>query len=116
MPVTAWNRLIRYVSAQDGEVHYGEPIVSDTDDIDDLAQKGELKVKVLEGPSAVLAKPNGKEDQVKTLLGPLTPAEVPIVRCIGINYKTHSTSPTVMLKSCKPPYRDVLPYFVRNRN
>jgi hypothetical protein len=91
-PVTAWKRLIRYTSAKDGNVRYGEPIVNDKDDIDALAQSGSLKVKILEGPTAVLAKPTGEEDEVKTLLGPLTSAEVPFVRCLGLNYKEHSKS------------------------
>jgi hypothetical protein len=92
MAPVAWKRLIRYTSAKDGKVHYGEPIVNDNDDIDALAQSGNLKVKILEGPTAVSAKPTGEEDEVKTLLGPLTSAEVPIVRAIGLNYNTHSKS------------------------
>ena len=92
-PITAWKRLIRYVSAKDGSSKYGEPIVSeDKPDIDALAQKGGLKVKVLSGESPLLAKPTGEEDEVKQLLGPLTPKDVPIVRCVGLNYRTHSMS------------------------
>jgi hypothetical protein len=90
-PLTAWKRLIRYVST-DGSIKYGEPIVSDekNPDIDALAQKGGLKVKVLGGDNPILAKPTGEEDEVKQLLGPLTPKDVPIVRCVGLNYRTHS--------------------------
>ncbi|KAK0933122.1 hypothetical protein LTR48_001638 [Friedmanniomyces endolithicus] len=88
--LTQWDRLIRYVSATDGKTKYGEPIVSgDKPDIDDLAQKGGLKVKVLEGPTPIQAAPTGEEDEVKQLLGPLTPEDVSIVRCTGLNYKTH---------------------------
>ncbi|KAK4626559.1 Fumarylacetoacetate hydrolase domain-containing protein 2 [Fulvia fulva] len=108
MGVTSWDRLIRYVSAKDGEVKYGEPIVSDSKpDIDALAQKGGLKVNVLEGPTPVEAKQTGEEDEVKELLGPLTPRDVPIIRCIGLNYKTHiletgfdlPENPTLFVKS-----------------
>lgn len=91
--LTAWNRLIRYVSAKDGSIRYGEPIVSeDKPDIDALALKGGLRVKVLEGENPIVAKPTGEEDEVKQggLLGPLTPKDVPIVRCVGLNYRTHS--------------------------
>ncbi|KAF1825613.1 uncharacterized protein K489DRAFT_393336 [Dissoconium aciculare CBS 342.82] len=102
-----WKRLIRYTSAKDGNVRYGEPIVNDKDDIDALAQSGSLKVKILEGPTAVLAKPTGEEDEVKTLLSPLTSAEVPFVRCLGLNYKEHiletgfdlPENPTIFIKS-----------------
>ncbi len=89
--LTKWDRLIRYVSTKDGKTKYGEPIVSgDKPDIDELAQKGGLKVKVLEGPTPTQAAPTGEEDEVKQLLGPLTPEDVSIVRCTGLNYKTHS--------------------------
>ena len=89
--LTQWDRLVRYVSAKDGKVRYGEPIVSDSKpDIDELAQKGGLKVKVLEGATPLQAVPTGEEDEVKELLGPLTPKDVPIIRCTGLNYKTHS--------------------------
>lgn len=90
-PITAWSRLVRYVSAKDGSIKYGEPIVSEEKpDIDALAQSGKLKVKVLEGANPIVAKPTGQEDEVKQLLGPLTPKDVPIVRCVGLNYRTHS--------------------------
>lgn len=90
-PLTSWNRLIRYVSKSDGQIHYGEPIVEGQNpDIDGLAQSGKLKVKVLQGSTPFNAKLTGKDDEVAQLLGPLTPNDVPVVRCIGINYKTHS--------------------------
>ena len=90
--LTSWDRFVRYESAKDGKVRYGEPIVSDSKpDIDQLAQDGKLEVKVLEGPNPLQAKPTGEQDQVKKLLGPLTPQDVPIIRCTGLNYKTHST-------------------------
>ena len=90
-PLTSWDRLVRYVSAKDGNVYYGEPIVYDSKpDIDQLAQDGKLEVKVLDGPNPLQAKPTGEQDTVKQLLGPLTPKDVPIIRCVGLNYKTHS--------------------------
>lgn len=95
--LTSWDRLVRYISAKDGKIHYGEPIVSDSKpDIDQLAQDGKLEVKVLDGPNPLQAKPTGDQDTVKQLLGPLTPKDVPIIRCVGLNYKTHSKlSPVV---------------------
>jgi hypothetical protein len=92
-PLTAWKRLVRYVSAQDGSIKYGEPIVPPNEkypDIDALAQYNSLRVRVLAGDSFISAKPTGEEDEVKQLLGPLTPKDVPIVRCVGLNYRTHS--------------------------
>ena len=90
-PITAWDRLVRYISAKDDKIRYGEPIVSDSrPDIDQLAQDGKLEVKILEGDHPLSAKPTGEQDKVKQLLGPLTPKDVPIIRCTGLNYMTHS--------------------------
>ena len=87
----SWDRLVRYVSAKDGKIRYGEPIVWDSNpDIDQLAQDGKLKVKILEGANPSQAQATGEQDQVKKLLGPLAPKDVPIIRCVGLNYKTHS--------------------------
>ncbi|TKA34292.1 hypothetical protein B0A50_00272 [Salinomyces thailandicus] len=107
-PVTHWDRLIRYVSAKDSQTRYGDPIIPATDaknpDIDALALKGGLRVKVLEGPTPVRAKPTGEEDEVGRLLGPLTPEDVAVVRCTGLNYRSHKTgfdlpaNPTLFLK------------------
>lgn len=108
----AWTRLIRYISAQDGVTRLGDPIVPSDQkhpDIDALALAGGLKVKVLQSGTnhPVHATPTDQEDVVKTLLGPLTPQDVPIVRCVGLNYKTHiletgfdlPENPTLFIKS-----------------
>lgn len=82
---------MRYVSAKDGKIRYGEPIVSDSKpDIDQLALDGKLEVKVLEGPNPIEAQATGEQDTVKQLLGPLTPKDVPMIRGVGLNYKSHS--------------------------
>lgn len=82
---------MRYVSAKDGKIRYGEPIVDGKNpDIDQLALDGKLEVKILEGSNPLKAQPTGEQDSVKKLLGPLTKEDVPIIRCTGLNYKTHS--------------------------
>ena len=89
--LTSWDRLVRYISAKDGKIRYGEPIVSDAKpDIDQLAQDGKLEVKILEGPTPLQATATGEQDQVKQLLSPLTSKDVPIIRCSGLNYSSHS--------------------------
>lgn len=87
---TTWDRLVRFVSSSDGEAKYGEPILDSADaDVAALARDGKLEVNVFSGDDALSAQPTGSKDKVKTLLGPLRPQEVPIIRCIGLNYKTH---------------------------
>lgn len=91
--LVAWDRLVRYVPSGDSStVRYGEPILEDSDAtlIAQLADEGKLRVKVLEGAHPLDTKPTGAVEGVKKLLGPLEAADVPIIRCIGLNYKTHS--------------------------
>jgi 2-keto-4-pentenoate hydratase/2-oxohepta-3-ene-1,7-dioic acid hydratase in catechol pathway len=103
----AWDRLVRYVSASDGNVKYGQPILSSPDvDVAALAKEGKLEVYVAEGDNPLAARPGSQKDQVKSLLGPFRVEDVPIIRCIGLNYKTHiketgrplPTCPTVFTK------------------
>merc|ERR1711964_480898 len=106
--LVSWTRLVRYVPVEaEGTVQYGEPILSDgKDDISKLAESGQLRVRVCEGNNPFEANPTEQVQTVKTLLGPLETKDVPIIRCIGLNYKTHiletgrplPTCPTVFLK------------------
>ncbi|KAH6618823.1 hypothetical protein C7974DRAFT_427064 [Boeremia exigua] len=105
----AWERFVRYVpQGQDQAICFGDPIVaeSEIDQIAQIAAEGRLEVKVLQGDHPLNATPNGKTDKVARLLGPLEPGDVPIIRCIGLNYTTHiletgrplPTCPTVFTK------------------
>lgn len=96
--LVSWDRFVRYVpQGQNQTIRYGDPIIkeSEVDRIAQIAEEGGLEVKVLQGDHPLNATPNGQTDKVAQLLGPLEPADVPIIRCIGLNYKTHS-----MLKEC----------------
>ena len=91
--LVAWDRLVRYIPENSpSSVRYGEPIVADdeTDRIAQIVSEGKLKVKKLQGDHPLDARPTEEVETVKTLLGPLEAADVPIIRCIGLNYKTHS--------------------------
>lgn len=95
--LVAWDRLVRYIPTGDSAtVRYGEPIVASSDSalVAQLADEGKLRVKVLEAAHPLDAKPTGAVEGVKKLLGPLEPADVPIIRCIGLNYKSHSKRAT----------------------
>ncbi|KAK1470139.1 5-carboxymethyl-2-hydroxymuconate isomerase [Colletotrichum cuscutae] len=65
----SWNRLIRFVDDNDVE-HFGEPEVQDEPEITSLLEKSERV-------------------HVKALRPLLTPKDVPIIRCIGLNYVKH---------------------------
>lgn len=91
----AWQRLIRFVST-DGRTLRGEPILPTSEfDIGDAVEQTRLQARVIEGDDIYdttgATRVTDEVVTVKTLLGPLTPADVPILRCVGLNYATHST-------------------------
>jgi hypothetical protein len=93
MPV-AWERLIRFV-AEDGRTLRGEPILPHPDfDLGTTTEETKLQAKVIKGDD-IYDTSGGTvvSDEVvtvKKLLGPLTQSEVPIFRCVGLNYAKHS--------------------------
>lgn len=93
MPVS-WERLIRFV-ATDGRTLRGEPILPSPDfDLGTTTAETKLQAKVIEGDDIYDTTGTGCRvtDQivtVQTLLGPLAPTDVPILRCVGLNYAKH---------------------------
>lgn len=89
-----WTRLIRFKAA-DGRVLRGEPILPSEDfDLGKVTEADQLKAKVIVGddPFDTTGKTVVSDEvvTVKTLLGPLARDEVPILRCVGLNYAKHS--------------------------
>src|SRR5260370_19855254 len=90
----AWERLIRFV-ATDGRVLYGEPILPSPEfDLGDTEPETQLEAKVVTGgdlyDTTGATKVTNEVVTVQHLLGPLVPRDVPILRCVGLNYLTHS--------------------------
>ena len=85
----AWQRLIKFKDSQ-GQIHYGEPVINDADELTEKLAAYELKAVVLDGSGIANLHPTGDTVEVTELLGPLTPADVPSVKCIGLNYTKHS--------------------------
>ena len=90
----AWERLIRFV-AEDGNTYRGEPILPSPDfDLGTTTEKTKLQAKVIKGDDIYDTTGTGcvVTEEVKTvkhLLGPLSQADVPILRCVGLNYAKH---------------------------
>lgn len=89
----AWERLIRFI-AEDGRVLRGEPILPTPDfDLGTTTAETKLQAKVIQGDD--MYDTTGKTtvtDEVVTvqkLLGPLAQRDVPILRCVGLNYVKH---------------------------
>jgi hypothetical protein len=91
-----WSRLIRFVS-DDGKVHFGDANVPSGTDIGsaEYQKAGKLTAKLLEGDplSPDCRVLHNTILPVVKLLGPLPSSMIPSIRCIGLNYKGHRTSP-----------------------
>ncbi len=91
----AWTRLIRFTTA-DGRVLRGEPILPTPDfDLGNVTEADRLQARVLVGDdpydTSGATKLGDEVVTVHKLLGPLAREDVPILRCVGLNYAKHST-------------------------
>lgn len=96
--MVVWERLIRFV-ATDGRLLRGEPILPSPDfDLGDTTAETKLKAKVITGKDIYdttgLTTVTDEVVTVKQLLGPLAQEDVPILRCVGLNYAKHSKPTT----------------------
>lgn len=92
----AWARAIRFVSS-DGRTLYGDPILPYEDyDLGSLHEGDQIKARVIEGTDLFdesgATRLSSEVVTVSKLLGPLTPTQVPMLRCVGLNYAKHSMS------------------------
>ncbi|KAI0941392.1 hypothetical protein AcV7_002982 [Taiwanofungus camphoratus] len=88
---TQWTRLIRFVAAETGEVHLGEPVDPQLDVGLAFMQRKPIQAYEIIGSaldSAVQVTKNILT--VKELLAPLARHEVGLVRCLGLNYADHA--------------------------
>ncbi|KAI8937970.1 hypothetical protein NX059_005650 [Plenodomus lindquistii] len=88
-----WDRLIRFI-ATDGRELRGEPILPSPDfDVGSTTEETGLKAKVIDVKNGDIfseeTRVTNEEVTVKNLLGPVTVDEVPIIRCIGLNFIKH---------------------------
>lgn len=95
-----WKRLVRYSSSSDRAVKYGEPIAALDTDITKLAQEGKLQVQQFVGTDPLHLEKTDLVEDVARLYGPLEPKDVPIIRCIGLNYKSHSKCEYNFIELC----------------
>ncbi|KAK0888250.1 hypothetical protein LTR02_016479 [Friedmanniomyces endolithicus] len=89
----SWKRLIRF-EAPDGRILHGEPILPHEDfDLGLFQDSDELEARLIVGDDIydTTGETRVSEEtvKVKKLLGPLSQEEVPILRCVGLNYAKH---------------------------
>ncbi|KAI1088321.1 fumarylacetoacetate hydrolase [Rostrohypoxylon terebratum] len=84
----SWTRLIRFVDIN-GEEHYGDACIETDAELRDKLAAGDLYAFKIEGKSPFDQPTKGERVQVKSLQDVLKPEDVPIIRCIGLNYIKH---------------------------
>ena len=88
----SWRRLIRFED-DDGVVRFGEPVIDTADELFSALESGNLFAEAFSGLGPFeLSSTRESHRHVRKLLGILTPADVPIVKCVGLNYIAHSES------------------------
>ena len=103
-----WTHLIRFVAEEDGQIHLGNIDAKKYPDIGLSTFKGEKVSAQLVSGSAFDGVVTGKTLTVKQLLSPIAMHEVPIIRCLGLNYRDHA-------KEANMPIPDVPVLFIKPR-
>lgn len=85
----SWSRLIRFVDTT-GKVCFGEPAINDVMKLAAECSAGTLYAQEFVGDSPLSVTPGSRRLQVKEVLGVFWPEDVPIIRCVGLNYMAHS--------------------------
>lgn len=87
---SSWTHLIRFIAKEDGQIHVGQVDISKYPDVGISVYNGDnVTAKLVEGGiyDGVVTE---KGLSVATLLSPLGIDQVPIIRCLGLNYKDHA--------------------------
>lgn len=84
-----WTRLIRFAD-DSGRETFGEPCIENEQQLMEQLEANTLYATEYKGESITSALVKGEKVHVKSLLDILRPADVPIIRCIGLNYIKHS--------------------------
>ncbi|KAK5659816.1 hypothetical protein OQA88_1028 [Cercophora sp. LCS_1] len=84
----SFSRIIRFEDAA-GKAQFGEPKVSSAEEFDQAVAQGTLEATVLEGSDLFNLASTSQAVKVKSVLPLLSPEDVPIVKCVGLNYMKH---------------------------
>ncbi|KAJ5903685.1 hypothetical protein N7504_006068 [Penicillium tannophilum] len=103
-----WTHLIRFIADEDGQVHIGQV---------DETQFPDVGLSILNGEKVTAKEITGSifdgvvQDKVLTvarILAPISIHEVPIIRCMGLNYRDHALEANM-------PIPDVPVLFIKPR-
>ncbi|CAI6091639.1 unnamed protein product [Clonostachys chloroleuca] len=88
MSAQAWKRLIRFAD-DNGKEMFGEPCIQSDHELEQLLASGTLHAIEYKGVGPFSLSTRGEKVHVKALRNILHPSNVPIIRCIGLNYIKH---------------------------
>lgn len=94
-----WNRLIRFTD-NSGNTLYGEPCIESPTQLDELLRERRLEAIKLVGRNPFELVRTSEKVRVVRLLGILKPDDVPVIKCIGLNYVKHSKREETRTLSC----------------
>ncbi|KAJ9647340.1 hypothetical protein H2199_002328 [Coniosporium tulheliwenetii] len=114
----SWSRLIRFED-EDGKICFGEPDIQTSEELS-APEDGLLYAYELSGSSPFdLSPERGARKKVKSLQGILKPSDVPIIKCVGLNYIKHIKEggrnpppyPSIFIKpsACVASYNEDIP-------
>ncbi|KAL4889566.1 hypothetical protein BDV59DRAFT_195544 [Aspergillus ambiguus] len=103
-----WTNLVRFISEEDGQVHLGEVDPTWYPDVGIAVLKGErIAVKLVKG-SIFDGTVTNTVLHIARLLAPIGMEEVPVIRCMGLNYRDHA-------KEANMPIPDIPVLFIKPR-
>ncbi|KAF2768276.1 hypothetical protein EJ03DRAFT_364275 [Teratosphaeria nubilosa] len=85
-----WTHLVRFIAEEDGQIHLGQV---------DATQFPDVGIAIFEGKPVIANVVSGsvfdgvvthQKMRVARLLSPLSMDQVPIIRCLGLNYRDHA--------------------------
>ncbi|KAL3459475.1 hypothetical protein BJX64DRAFT_279139 [Aspergillus heterothallicus] len=103
-----WTRLIRFVAEEDGQVHLGEVDAIRFPDVGLSMLNNEVVTAQLVQGSIFDGVVTDKTLHVSRLLSPIGIEDVPIIRCMGLNYRDHA-------REANMPIPDVPVLFIKPR-
>lgn len=89
--MASWSRLVRF-QAVDGTEKLGDLLVNDEQDLALKLESNNLQAVELQGGNLFGPLTRGNAVGVEKLLPVLRKSDVPIIRCIGLNYMKHSST------------------------
>ncbi|GME29192.1 fumarylacetoacetate hydrolase [Neofusicoccum parvum] len=94
-----WTHLIRFVAKEDGQIHLGQVNPQEHPDVGLATLKNvPLRAKLIRG-SVYDGSVTQTVMTVDRLLPPLSVEQVPLIRCLGLNYRDHAAEANMAIPS-----------------